>query len=135
MAACGDDGERTAGPKAPVSSGSETPIQEPSETADASADLRAAAQAYSNAYLTGDDKAAYSLLSKRCQERTTAADFAEIVAGAADLYGKAIPFTTFKADVSGDMARVTYTYKDVPAIDQEAEPWVREGGKWHEDDC
>jgi hypothetical protein len=37
-------------------------------------------------------------------------------------------------NLSGDLARVTYTYS-APGIDQKKEPWLREGGKWLEDDC
>jgi hypothetical protein len=45
-----------------------------------------------------------------------------------------LPVRSFVAEVSGDLARVTYTY-DLKAINQDAEPWVREDGKWKEDDC
>ncbi|TYB39699.1 hypothetical protein FXF50_04790 [Micromonospora sp. AP08] len=50
------------------------------------------------------------------------------------MYGKAMPIKTFQAQISGDLARVTYTY-DVPALNQNKEPWVREDGTWKQDDC
>lgn len=106
----------------------------PSATPDPTAALRSAVQAYSDAYLTGHGRAAYALLSARCQKRMTPEEFGTIVSQAGDLYGSALPMTSFKADVAGGMARVTYTYQ-ASAINQDAEPWVLEGGKWHEDDC
>ncbi|SNY69354.1 hypothetical protein [Paractinoplanes atraurantiacus] len=50
------------------------------------------------------------------------------------MYGSALPMETYSAKVTGDLARVTYTYS-VKAINQESEPWTREGGDWHQDDC
>ena len=102
----------------------------PGHTSD---DLRYAVQAYSDSYLTGDI-AAYELLSARCQERFTIAQFHGLLAAAESAYGVSLPLRTFAADVSGDLARATYTY-DVAAIDQQAEPWTREGGQWKQDDC
>jgi hypothetical protein len=49
-------------------------------------------------------------------------------------YGTALPIKTYDANISGDLARVTYTY-DVAEINQDSEPWVKESGAWHEDDC
>ena len=97
-------------------------------------DLKAAVQAYSDAFLTGDSKTAYGLLSKRCRNRTTLNEFSVIVAAAKATYGSALPLETFSASVSGDLARATYTYS-IKAINQDTEPWVRENGSWHEDDC
>lgn len=97
-------------------------------------ELRANVQAYSDAFLTGDGEGAYALLSKRCQDRNGQEEFASMVVSAGELYGSALAFTSFDAQVSGDLARVSYTY-DVASINQDAEPWVREGGIWHEDDC
>jgi hypothetical protein len=45
-----------------------------------------------------------------------------------------LPIVSYDAQVSGDHARVTYTY-DVAALNQDAEPWVREEGFWKTDDC
>lgn len=38
------------------------------------------------------------------------------------------------AFLTGKLARATYTYS-ISAIDQESEPWVREGREWKQDDC
>lgn len=92
------------------------------------------AQRYSDAYLTGDAKTAYSILSERCRDRLSRSEFAAMVDVAESMYGSALPFESFSAKISGDMARVTYTFS-VKAINQTAEPWVKEGSDWHEDDC
>jgi hypothetical protein len=97
-------------------------------------ELKTAVQAYSDAFLTGDGKTAYELLSERCRKRTTLAEFSGIVEAAKSTYGSALPIETFSASVSSDLARVTYTYS-IKAINQDSEPWVRENGSWHEDDC
>lgn len=96
--------------------------------------LRGAVQSYSDAFLTGDADTAYAQLTERCRARTDEAQFASIVEQAADLYGSALAFETYEADVNGDQARVTYTYA-VAAINQQQEPWAREAGVWHNDDC
>ena len=53
---------------------------------------------------------------------------------AGQMYGSALPITAYDAQISGDLARVTYTYA-VPALDQSAEPWTSEDGAWKQDDC
>lgn len=105
----------------------------PSTTASELAALRAAVQAYSDAYLTGS-QAAYDMLSARCRARHSSESFAAILAGAKALYGSPLAIRTFEAEIAGNLARATYTY-EVAAINQTGEPWVREGGGWHEDDC
>lgn len=96
--------------------------------------LRKAVTSYSNAYLTGDADTAYAQLSARCVNRTTVTEFAELVSAAETAYGSALPLATYSANISGDLARVTYTYADA-TINQESEPWVKESGKWKQDDC
>jgi hypothetical protein len=98
------------------------------------AELEAAVRSYSEAYLGGQAEAAHSLLSARCQTRISLADFRPVVAGGQQAYGTAKLTSLTIDDLAGDLARVTYRY-DVAAIDQEREPWVREGGRWHQDDC
>ena len=108
----------------------------PTNTATTSdeAALRAAVQAYSDAFLTGNGKQAYALLSTRCQERNALAEFTAMTDQAKVLYGNPLPMKSYTAQISGDMARVTYTYA-ISGINQTREPWVRESGNWHEDDC
>ena len=128
-----------AGKSAPVESSSPAGTSSPQvsgATAEAGAkdELRSAVKAYSDAFLTGDAAAGYKLLSERCRKRTSLSEFTGIVTVAEQMYGSALPLATYSAKVSGDLARVTYTYS-IKAINQEAEPWTREGGNWHQDDC
>jgi hypothetical protein len=109
----------------------EAAVAGPDSTTD---DLKLAVKAYSDAFLTGDAKTAYDLLSERCRKRMPEAEFTGIVDAAEKMYGSALPLQTYSAKVSGDLARVTYTYS-VKAINQESEPWAREDGAWHQDDC
>jgi hypothetical protein len=107
----------------------------PSSSAPSEADaLRTNVQAYSDAYLTGQPVKAYGLLSHRCQDRTSLSEFTGLVTAAKQQFGSELPFKTYNAMISGPLARVTYTY-DVASINQDQEPWVKENGHWHEDDC
>jgi hypothetical protein len=101
---------------------------------DAAAALKQAVNAYSVSYLSGDGDAAFALLSSRCKARLSETEMRSVTAQAKAIYGQ-LPIQSYTVnDLSGDLARVTYTYS-VAAIDQTKEPWVREGGRWLEDDC
>jgi hypothetical protein len=82
----------------------------------------------------GSSGGAHALLSARCRKRMSPNAFSTLTSAAEKTYGSALPIKSFDAQGSGDLARVTYTY-DLKAINQNAEPWVRENGKWKEDDC
>lgn len=139
LTACGANEEASPDPTASaataptVASASATPNQGESAAPSNEADLKSAVTSYSDAFLTGDI-AAYDLLSKRCRDRTSRNYFLGILIGAEDAYGSALPIKTFKADIQGTLARVTYKY-DVVAINQDSEPWVKENGAWKNDDC
>jgi hypothetical protein len=111
-----------------------TPTAEESSGGDEDAALRANVQAYSDAFLTGDGDTAYGLITERCQARMARDDFVSLVSQAKDLYGSALQFKTYKAEINVSQARVTYTY-DISAINQTQEPWALESGSWHNDDC
>ncbi|SDT74256.1 nuclear transport factor 2 family protein [Actinoplanes derwentensis] len=128
-AAAGETSVPAAGTAASSDTASPTAV-----AVDAQNELKAAVQAYSDAFLTGDPKAAYELLSQRCRKRHSLAEFTSIVSAAEQMYGSALPIETFSAQVSGDLARVTYTYS-VKAINQDSEPWAREQESWRQDDC
>jgi hypothetical protein len=98
------------------------------------AELTAAVRAYSDAYLGGRAEEAHGLLSTRCRERIDPNVFAFATAEARRLYGSARMTDLNIGTLEGTLARVTYRY-DNPAIDQAAEPWVKEGGRWRQDDC
>ncbi|MEU4712476.1 hypothetical protein AB0F73_02230 [Micromonospora purpureochromogenes] len=139
LAACGSNADKpeasssstSAAPAATsVSDAAATPTaQTPSE-----AELRQAVVAYSDAFLDAKPTVGYELFSARCKERVTLSEFTGMLMAAKQMYGKAMPIKSFEAQMSGDLARVTYTY-DVPALNQTKEPWVREDGKWKQDDC
>ena len=96
--------------------------------------LRAAVQAYSDAYLSGDGKKAYGLLSARCQKRYTLDGFSYLVSQAKTLYGNPLPMTSYKAHIAEGMARVTYTYT-ISGINQTDQPWTLEASGWRDDNC
>jgi hypothetical protein len=113
----------------PSAAASQT-AQAPSEQEE----LRQAVVTYSDAFLDAKPTVAYDLFSARCKERVTLSEFTGMLTAAKKMYGKALPIKTLDAQISGDLARVTYTY-DVPALNQTKEPWTREDGKWKQDDC
>ncbi len=91
-------------------------------------------EGYSNAFLSDDAAAAHALLSTRCHARVSLDELRGITALASRTFGQQ-PIAGFTVDdLSGDLARVTYTYRDA-RINQTREPWVREGGAWKQDDC
>lgn len=129
LVGCGGSSEE---PDEPSKAGSQktassTPTAAPDD------DLKAAVNAYSKAFLTGDGAAAYALLSERCRSLTPLSDFAAITEQAKETYGP-VKIDSLDVDVSGDSATATYTYA-VPAINQTDEKWVLESGSWHNDDC
>lgn len=135
--AAGGDARTTGTPSSSgPSTTSTTRTSSPTHAATTSdeAALRTAVQAYSDAFLTGNGKQAYALLSTRCQERNTLAEFTAMTDQAKALYGDPLPMKSYDAQISGEMARVTYAYA-ISGINQTREPWVRESGNWHEDDC
>jgi hypothetical protein len=81
----------------------------PAAAAAADGGLKAAVQAYSDAFLTGDGKTAYGLLSQQCRKRTTLAEFSSMLDTAKQLYGSALPIETFSASISGDPGSPTRT--------------------------
>ena len=132
LAGCGTASTPTAaGTSKPATS---APAAEPTTVSAEPTALRVAVQAYSAAYLSGNGKAAYALLSKRCRKTDTFEGFSALVDQAKNLYGNPLPMTSFKAHVSGGMARVTYTYT-ITAINQTDQPWTLEAGGWHNDNC
>jgi hypothetical protein len=97
--------------------------------------LARAVRAYSDAYLGDAPGSAYELLSQRCKQRITPDEMRVLTAGAKELYGIRTITDLRVEELSGNLARVTYRYKTQPEIDQVSEPWVKEAGGWHQDDC
>lgn len=140
LAACagGETAATEAGSHtAPASGPSGAPATSASSGSSAPAEadeLRLAVQSYSDGFLGAEPVAAYDYFSARCKEKVSLSYFTGIVTAAKSTYGSALPIASYDAQVDGDLARVTYTY-EVPALNQEAELWVREGGQWKTDDC
>lgn len=111
-----------------------TPSQSETAGEDRAALLEAAVRAYSDTFLTADAESSYDLLSDRCQARVSKDQWELLMASVEQQYGTALPIRTYEAEISGDLARVTYAY-DVAAINQDREPWVWERQGWRQDDC
>jgi hypothetical protein len=110
------------------------PTKVGSPSPDPAAALKAAVIAYSDAFLGGNGEAAWRLLSARCRDRLPRDTFVQGVTEAHRLYGT-LPIRSLRVDaLSGDLARVSYTFSSAD-LNQDHEPWVREAGAWHEDDC
>lgn len=99
-----------------------------------SAALEAAVRAYSKAYFAGDATTGYAMLSKRCTTSVDKDIYAAAIATEAKAYGKQAIKTLTVEQLSGDLARVSYTYS-VPLLNQKSQPWTRENGAWHYDAC
>ncbi|MFE0329058.1 hypothetical protein ACFW08_20195 [Streptomyces sp. NPDC058960] len=122
-----DDNPKTAPATKAAPSTSPTPA--------AAAELEQAVRAYTAAYFKGDAETGYRTLSKRCQENTVRELYDATVKQAAKDYGPDHPATDVRADVSGDLARVSYKVRGLPKFDQAQQPWTREGGAWKYDAC
>ena len=111
--------------------------QEPSitPTPAAAAELTAAVQEYTTAYFKGEASTAHRMLSERCKGKINELVYGATVDQAAKEYGPDHPATDVKADVSGELARVSYKVKGLPKFVQQAQPWTREGGAWKYDAC
>lgn len=107
----------------------------PTPTSAAASDLEQAVKAYTDAYFGGDADTAYAALSERCAGEVTPELYGAIVDQAATDYGDGHPATDVQADVSGDLARVSYRVEGLPKFDQKAQPWTREGDAWKYDAC
>jgi hypothetical protein len=131
LAACSSSDDDNANP--PTFPGVVKIPPEASQIPDKAA-LSVAVKAYSTAYFKPDPAAAGKLLSDRCRDQTSAEAYkAELTQAVANFGHQDIKSVTVD-QISGDLARVTYTYS-VPALDQHGQPWVREGGAWHYDAC
>lgn len=136
LTACssGDDSSDADAP-APSITATTEPLSTTTPTPAESAELTAAVQRYTTAYFKGDGDTAYAALSKRCKGKIDAVAYGSIVDQAAADYGPDHPATDVQADVSGELARVSYKVQGLPKFDQQAQPWAREGGAWKYDAC
>lgn len=94
---------------------------------------KANVEAYSHYFLTGYGYKAYTLLSKRCASKMDKNYFEGLTLAAKQQFGD-MPILTYSEKVSGNSAKVTYTYRD-NRISQSEQPWVKENGQWKYDQC
>ena len=130
--ACSDNGSQT--PPAAAEDQSSPATSPEGDTDRDENELKASVQAYSDAYLGGDADGGWALLSRRCRERITRIQFDAAVSTASETYDQA-SVIDFDAHISGDLARVSYSFAKYPDLAQDSEPWVIEDGRWREDDC
>ena len=96
--------------------------------------LETAVRRYAETSFSGDAKGAYELLSDRCKEMVPFAEFRRETADSMRMYRgtKVINYT--EGSREGSRAKISVTLSR-PEINQDFEPWVRDPGGWHEDDC
>jgi hypothetical protein len=140
LTACSSDKDDkpTGEPTATVSAHTPATEEKPADDGkadDGKADLEKAVHAYSDAYFTTDTATAYAMLSKRCQAGVTADEYGQSIKATTQKFGTKHKVKTVTVDqMSGDMARVSYTY-DVPLLSQKAQSWTREDAAWRWDAC
>lgn len=108
--------------------------EQPAATPDDTAELAAAVKAYTADYFKGDATTTYATLSKRCQGKISADAYAGVVEQANADYGPQTVKTVTVDQLSGDLARVSYTVS-VPKFDEDGQAWLREDGVWKYDAC
>lgn len=126
LTACSSD------PATPAADKPNAPAEQPADNS--KAQLEATVRAYSAAYFKPDTAAAYGMLSKRCAAKIPQPMYDATVKATVASLGKHEIKTLTVDQLSGDLARVTYTY-DVPKLSQTGQPWAREGGVWKYDGC
>ncbi|MCI3153215.1 hypothetical protein ELQ39_15890 [Streptomyces sp. GB4-14] len=132
----------TASPSAPQEPSQESSTTPPAETSGTpeepttgTAALEQAVKDYTSAYFGGEASTAHRMLSERCRGEINELVFGATVKQAAEEYGPDHPATDVQADVSGDLARVSYKVEGLPKFDQSQQPWTLEGGAWKYDAC
>ncbi|MDQ1045148.1 hypothetical protein [Streptomyces sp. V4I2] len=134
LTACSSSEDNGDDAAADSSSASSPAAEESSAPGDDGA-LQQAVEDYTTAYFDGDDDTAYEALSERCQGKITPEAYTAVIEQAAADHGDGHPATDVQAEVSGDLARVSYKVEGLPKFDQESQPWAREGGDWKYDAC
>ncbi|MBP5930182.1 hypothetical protein F3K39_19135 [Streptomyces sp. LBUM 1479] len=112
------------------------PVNEQKSVAkdDDKAALESSVRSYTKALFSGDGATGYKLLSARCKQEMTAAQFQTMSDQGHNDYGS-LEIKTISVDqISGDLARVSYGV-GVPQFERKAQPWAREDGVWRWDAC
>lgn len=135
LTACSSSDDGSGDTPAPTTS--TAPAEETPQTddEDVQADLAALTQSvhdYIEALTAGDTTTAWPMLSTRCQETWGQEGLDERTQNAlALLAGQQAEGITVD-DLSGDLARVSYT---VGTEQRHGQPWTRQDGTWRYDDC
>lgn len=134
LTACGgNDDDNTDDTPTATSPTTSSPSQEHEADADAAA-LEKSVRDYTRALFSGDGPTGYNLLSARCKKFTYPDDYQGLADDAHHQYGNLEIKSISIDNISGDLARVSYSV-GVPALEREAQPWVREDGTWRWDAC
>ena len=96
--------------------------------------LEKAYRDYIAAFLDGDGETAYALLSQRCQDKETLAEFTDIAQSAATIYGQ-VDYTIDSVTVNGDHGTVDATYAVEALNSSGGSTWLLEDGEWRSDKC
>lgn len=130
LAACGGGGDDSG---TPSTNGGDEPAATDNSDAE---DLETAVRTYTDAFFATDSDTAWPMLSARCQSQTTEPAFGVMLEEITGMYGEHAVETFQVDDLSGDLARVTYTI-GLPVVDADlaGQPWVREDGTWRYDAC
>ncbi|MFE2866814.1 hypothetical protein [Embleya sp. NPDC059259] len=125
-----DDGKKaTAAPVAGTAAGPAGTAEQTDRQA-----LDAAVRKYTVALFSGDGGTGYAILSGRCREKISRAEFDTLSKQAAHDYGPQAIKTLTIDQLAGDLARVSYGI-GVPQFERKAQPWAREAGTWRWDAC
>lgn len=101
---------------------------------DGKAALEDSVRTYTKALFGGDGPTGYRLLSARCKQEMSPAQFQTMADQGHNDYGS-LEIKTISVDqISGDLARVSYGV-GVPQFERKAQPWAREDGVWRWDAC
>lgn len=95
--------------------------------------LRAAVQAYNDAYEAGRGSLAYQRLSTRCQDRIPLRKFEKLSTAAAEYGVGPLPIREFSARIRGKRASVSYAFA-AGSIGGTAQQWLLQNG-WRLDQC
>ena len=135
LTACTSSGDDSKPETKPTPAASSEPKPaEPAPAPEATA-LEDAVRDYTAAYFKGEASTAHRMLSERCRKDINELLFGAAVKEAAEEYGPDHAATDVKAEVSGEMGRVSYRVEGLPKFDQQAQPWTLEGGAWKYDAC
>jgi hypothetical protein len=134
--ACSSDGTDTdTDTDTDTEQNSDTSDEGNSDASAAEAELIADINEYIGTMFEPDVEAAYAMMSARCRDQYTLDEYRVTTEELATNFGQLAAEDIVIDDLSGDLARASYTVGGLPAFEREAQPWVREEGQWRYDGC